>query len=96
MDRTEKGVSGDGHSIYPLARKFEMRWDLLSSDEFKGVQDFYNLVQSTGTFVATLPQFGQTWNFFSYTGCVMKEPSVGAYFETYLSDVRLLIVSIVT
>src|SRR5690349_4879054 len=96
IDRNEKGVSGDGHSIYPLARKFELRWNLLSMEEFQTIVGFYNLVQSTGSFIADLPRYAQPWAFTSYTGCVMKEPSTGKFFETYVQDVSLLIVNIIT
>lgn len=96
IDRSEKGVSGDGHSIYPLPRKFQLKWDFMTMDDFKTLQDLYNTVQSTGTFVATLPQYGQPWGFYSYTGCTMKEPSMGAFFETYVSDVTVLVVNVIT
>lgn len=96
IDRDEKGISGDGHAIYAAPRKFEMKWEFMTMDDYKIVQDFYNLIQSTGTFAATIPQYGQVWNFYSYSGCTMREPQTSYFFETYVSNVILTIMGILT
>ncbi len=92
--RESYGIDGNGHSIYPAIRAFELQWSFMSTDEFKQVNDFY-LSAITGTVVASLPKIGATpYAFFDYSGCVMNDPEVGAFFETYVSDVRLVISSI--
>ena len=52
------GKTGDGHAIYPLYRAYEMSWELVSDAEYNQLLGFYSLVGTTGTLVATLPQYG--------------------------------------
>jgi hypothetical protein len=94
--RKDYGIDGAGHKIYPRAREFQMRWSWMSASEFQQIQNFY-LSAQTGTVTATLPQYGgSTYNFVTYSGCVLDEPQVGSFFEEYVSDTTLIIKSIVT
>uniref|UniRef100_A0A6H1ZAW7 Uncharacterized protein n=1 Tax=viral metagenome TaxID=1070528 RepID=A0A6H1ZAW7_9ZZZZ len=97
INREVVGIDGAGHPIYPAVREFELRWSLMSASEFNQVQDFYSVVGTTGTCVASLPQYGaSTYAFYSYSGCTLREPSVDAYFEEHASNVLLLVTNILT
>jgi len=97
IDRASLGLDGNGHPIYPPTRQFELRWSFMSASEFNQLLGFYDLVGSTGTVVATLPRWHTgSYSFFDYTGCVLQEPSVGAYYEEYLTEVRLVVSSVRT
>ena len=92
VDRAMIGITGNGRPTYPASRQFEMKWGFMSMTEFHQVQGFYNSIQSTGTVVVDLPKQGTTpYQFYSYSGCTLQEPNVGVFFETYVSDVSLLI-----
>ena len=92
VDRSLIGVSGNGRPTYPAVREFEMKWDFLDASEFSQIQYLYNSIQSTGTLVVDLPKQGTApYQFYSYTGCTLQEPTVGVFFETYVSDITLLI-----
>lgn len=95
--RDEIGVDGNGHAVYPAFREFEMHWGFLSASEFQEIQDFYNSIGNTGTAVVSLPQYGaSSYTFYDYSGCVLREPEVGVFFEEYVSDVRLLVIKVRT
>lgn len=95
QDREELDIDGNGHSIYPAVREFEIRWDLLSMAEFSQVEAFYSNQGTTGTVVSELPYWiSGSWMFFGYTGTVLRDPVVGEYFEQYVKDVSLLIANI--
>lgn len=94
VGRQDFGLDGGGHPVYPRNRQFELRWGFMSASEFKEIRDFYQAV-TTGTVVVTLPQFGAaTYTFYDYSGCTLREPEVGTYFEEYVSEVRLLVMNI--
>lgn len=96
-DRDILGVDGNGHAIYPSPREYELTWDFLSSTEFQEIYAYYQAIGHTGTAVVELPQWANaTYQFFAYSGCVLREPTFGKYFENYYSDVKLLIVKIAT
>ena len=95
--RTDYGVDGGGHPVYATPRKFEMSWDLISTTDAKQLIDFYNLVGSTGTISAHLPEWGAVdYTFKNYSGCTLQEPEVGEYFQTYIDSVRMTILNIRT
>lgn len=110
LPREPLGIDGNGHAVYPALREFEMTWDLMDLDTAHQLQDFYDDTLVTGTVVVDLPLFNSdnihhgtppidtrdTYNFFSYTGCVLREPEFGQYFEYARGDVKLLIVRIRT
>jgi hypothetical protein len=84
--------SGEGRPIYPAPRDFELRWDLMSMDEFSQIQSSFNAVRSSGTAVVDLPKYATTpYQFYSYTGCLLQEPVGLEFFETYVTDVVLVV-----
>jgi len=96
-DRESIGVDGNGHAVYSGKREYEMRWGFMLASEFNQLVTFFNTVGNTGTAVVSLPQYGaSSYAFYDYTGCVLREPESGDFFEQYVSDVRLLVVKINT
>lgn len=92
LPQDEIGITGDGHSIYPAVREFELRWQLESPSDYNQLVGFFNNIQITGTIVADLPKYGaSSYTFFSYSGCVMQQPELGQYFEQYINDVVLVL-----
>lgn len=99
VPRESLGVDGNGHAIYPSMREFEMVWDYIDLDMSHQLQDFYDTVSNTGTVTVDLPLFndvGATGTYQAYSGCVLREPEFGQYFEYHRGDVKLLIVRIRT
>lgn len=97
VTRTDYGVDGGGHPVYATPRKFEMAWDLISTADAKQLIDFYNIVGSTGTITACLPEWGNVgYVFRNYSGCTLQEPEVGDYFQTYIDSVKMTILNIRT
>lgn len=96
-DRTNYGIDGGGHPIYSSIRSFELVWQLISPSDAKQIIDAYNTVSNTGTVVVCLPRWGDlNYTFFNYSGCTLQEPEVGTYFNGFIQDVRLLILSVRT
>ncbi len=90
--RSSYGTDGGGHGIFPRAHTFEMKWSFMSMAEFNQLYNFYLTTSVTGTAVAMLPEYGAaTYQFREYSGTVLQEPESGAFFEEYVSDVRLVI-----
>lgn len=89
------GIDGNGHSIYPAFKDFELSWGFISMSDFSTLYDAYLLVSNTGTITVDLPDItASDFRFTRYSGCIVHEPQVGEYFEGYVTDVRLLITSI--
>jgi len=96
-ERDSFGMDGSGHPIYPSVRTFELSWELISTSELQQVINFFNAVGNTGTVVADLPQYGAAaYQFYAYSGCTLNEVMVGAYFQEYVQDTKLLILNIRT
>ena len=92
IERSNLGDSGDGHSVYPAVRQYQLRWNLMSPDNYYEIQTFYNAVGSTGTVVVGLPQYGAaTYEFYNYSGCVLAEPYHRGFFSENYIDVVLLV-----
>jgi len=88
-DKDFVGEDGNGHPIYPAVSGFIMNWGLMSTSEFKQINDFYISNSVTGTVIADLPKWGDTdYTFYSYTGTILHRPNVGKYFNTYVTDVE--------
>lgn len=86
------GITGNGRPTYPALRQFEMRWEFMDMESYNQIQGFYDAIQSTGTVVVDLPKHAVTpYQFYSYSGCTLKEPEVGKFFEKHVSDVTLTI-----
>lgn len=97
MPRNLIGIDGAGHPIYAGVREFEMRWQLVDQAEMNELQTFFNGVVTTGTAVVALPQYANTtYQFFSYSGCTLREPEWGTYFTQHPQDVVLLVTNIRT
>ena len=96
-DRNQIGIDGNGHAIYPSLREFQMKWSFMSASEFNQLKGFFDAVGTTGSAVVSLPKYGDTtYNFYDYSGCVLREPEAGEDFEQYVSGVQLLVVKIYT
>lgn len=91
------GIDGNGHPIYPMFREFEVTWQLASPSDVDQIENAYLAVSNTGTAVFDLPKWGDAnYLFYSYSGCTMREPEVGEYFNGYFMDVRLTIMQVRT
>lgn len=95
--RSELGIDGGGHPIYPAVREYEMTWGLAHPNDVKQLLDAYAICASTGTVVFDLPQWSADgYIFYSYSGCTMREPKVGDYFNEYIEDVKVNILMVRT
>ena len=91
------GIDGNGHSIYPALKDFEMTWGLISVSDFSILHQAYLTVSNTGTVAVDLPEWGATQHVFRrYSGAILHEPQTGEYLSDYITDVRLLITGIRT
>jgi len=91
------GIDGNGRAIYSGVRQFELEWQLISPSEYYQLQTFFDAVGNTGTVVVDLPKYGaSSYIFYSYTGCVLREPETGQYFTENQLDAFLLITNIRT
>lgn len=97
MPRTLLGVSGDGHGVYPLVREYEMRFNLTTPAQFSQLFGWFQSVGVTGTAVVDLPQYGNAnYIFYSYSGCVIREPEMNDYFVENHTEVLFSITNIRT
>jgi len=97
MPRTQLGISGDGHAIYSGVREFELRFQLGTPEDYNQLITFFDTIQPTGTAVVTLPRFGySTYEFFDYSGCILREAEAGTYFAEHQSDLILIVSNIRT
>lgn len=96
-NRNELGIDGGGHPVYPAVRQFDFSWGIAHPNDVKQILDAYEAVSNTGTVVFDLPRWGDAdYIFDSYSGCTMREPQVGNYFEGYFKDVRLTLLLVRT
>lgn len=97
MDRNEVGISGDGHSIYSAVREYRLVFNLESPSDLNQIVAFFNAVSTTGTVVATLPQWNSpVFTFVNYSGCVLREPTFSNYFNEYAEQVTFIVGNIRT
>jgi hypothetical protein len=101
IPREPLGIDGNGHAIYSSIREFELVWDMVDLNTAHQLQGFYDTVSITGSVVVSLPLFNDSGpstgtTYYDYTGCVLREPEFGQYFDYYRQDVKLLIVRIRT
>ena len=95
--RSELGIDGNGHPIYPAVRQFEFNWQLAHPNDVKQILDAWEIVSNTGTVSFDLPQWGASDYLFAlYSGCTMREPTVGMYFSEWIKDVRLTVLLVRT
>lgn len=89
--RQELGRDGNNRPIYPAIRDYEMTWEIISTSDLKQLVDA-QLSCVTGSIVSDLPKWGDTnYTYYSYTGTIINEPTVGAYFVEYVTGVKLVI-----
>lgn len=97
VERTQYGVDGGAHPVYPAVRSYELTWNLISTSNAKQIIDFYNSVGNTGTLTACLPQWGSVdYRFKNYSGTTLEEPQMQGYFMGFIEELKLLILSIDT
>ena len=95
--RNELGVDGGGHPVYSAVRQFELSWGLASPADVAQLIGAWELCASTGTVAFDLPQWGASeYIFKTYSGCTMREPEIGKYFNEYIKDVKVVILGIET
>lgn len=86
------GYDGDGRPIYPPMGEFTLNWGLMSTSEFKQLNDFYTSVSNTGTVSTELPKWGDSdYLYYSYSGTIINRPTVGEYFVGYVTDVKMTV-----
>ena len=89
------GYDGSGHPIYPAVGEFTMQWGLMSTADFKQLNDFYLSVSVTGTVVSELPKWGDVgYLYYAYSGTIINRLTVGEYFAEHVKDVTMLISNI--
>ena len=97
QERTNYGLDGGAHPVYPAVRNFELTWQLISPSDAQQIITFYNAISNTGTVVACLPEWGASaYQFRNYSGASLQEPTVGEYFNEHITEVRLLILNVLT
>ncbi len=97
VERSSYGIDGGGHGIYPAVRNFELYWQLIDPADAQQIINFYNLVGSTGVVTSCLPQWGAAdFRFTNYSGTTLMEPTVGEYFQGFITEVRMLILNVRT
>jgi len=97
LNRDKLGIDGNGYAIYPMVREYELKWNYLSPTGTSQLQSFFNSISNTGTAVVDLPKFADpTYNFYSYSGCVIRELDIDAYFVENYSNVVLKVTNIRT
>lgn len=98
VDRDQLGADGNGRAIYTPYREYELKWDMLSPDEFNTMNGYFLSIGQTGTVNVDLPKYPPTatYQFQTYSGTVLRELTYSNYFENYYKDVKLLIVRVRT
>jgi hypothetical protein len=96
VPRNILGMSGSGHPIYPGVREYELSWQLSSIGDYYQLLESFNNLSGTSTAVIDLPKFNSTgtYDMFSYSGCVLREPEYSEWFTSYYREAKLLISNI--
>lgn len=97
LPRDVLGINGLGHPVYPGVREYELRWQLASPADYTQLETYFMALSGTSTVVVDLPYFvSGSYTFYPYSGCVLREPEYGEWFNGYYRDVTLLITNIRT
>lgn len=97
LPRQVLGIDGNGHAVYAGVREFEMRFNIQSPAEYNQLVTFFNAYQPSGSVIVDLPGFGTNiYNFVSYSGCNIREPEIGEYFNEYHQEILLLVSNVRT
>ena len=95
LPRESIGIDGNGFPIYPSTYEYELVWGLSSTAEFYEILNEFDKVWVTGTAVVDLPKYrDNTYEFYSYSGCTLAEPSIGKYFAEHPTNIKLLVMNI--
>ena len=91
MEQESIGTNGAGYQIYPALREFQMTFNLTSQNEWFELRNYFNMVGTTGTLVATLPDIdNNTFAYKNYTGVILRQPTMQEYFnEEWSTEVRV-------
>lgn len=96
VERDSLGRDGNGRNDYVGVRQYEIRWSLMSTAEYRQVQNFY-MMGTTGSIVASLPMHADaTWQYGNYSGVCLDEPTYSGYWNQQYMDVMLLVTNINT
>lgn len=97
VDKEPLGVTGEARTVYPGVREYELHWDLVSMEDFSQLVSFFGGIQTSGSVVADLPKYATSpYQFYSYSGCQLREPTIGEFYISYVKDVSLLIMKVRT
>jgi hypothetical protein len=98
LPRNLLGMTGGGQPVYSGVREYELKWQLSSIGDYYQLQQSFNNLSGSTTIVVDLPNFYSTgtYSFYSYTGCILREPEYSEWFNGYYRDATLLIQSIRT
>lgn len=99
LPRDPVGVQGDGRVLYPATRTFEIKWGFTEYSEWADAQQVYEAIEASGTAVVQIPAFpsafSQDYGFSEYSGVLIAEPVIDAFFEGFPSSMVLVITNIV-
>jgi len=94
-------VQGDNRPIYPGIRAMELRYELMSYEDWEVLQVLYAAIHDAGTGTFRIPGFptatGVPFAFHEYSGVTLAEPAISSIFnQQYPTRAVLLIANIVT
>lgn len=97
VDRQSVGTDGNGVEVYVAPRQYELKYDLIDTDQWNEIYNFFLAQGVTGSIVSTLPKWNTTpYTMYAYSGTILREPTYGGWFQNYYQNVKLLIVRITT
>ena len=97
VERTQYGIDGGGHPVYPQIRSYEMTWNLISPENAQQIINFYNQVGNTGTITTCLPEWNASdYRFKNYSGTTLEEPEMQGWFMGFIEELKLLVLSVNT
>lgn len=88
----DKGFNGNGAKQYTPYFTYELNWDELTQEEFRSIYNIWKGHYNSGTASVKIPEYNAaTYQFTTYTGVLMDQPSVGGYSENYVLSVNVVI-----
>lgn len=95
LPRNALDRQGDNRTIYSEFREFQLEWALVEYEDWAAMQVLFDAVESTGTSVVRIPAYptvtGTAYAFREYSGVLIDEPQVDAFFETHPTRMVLMI-----
>jgi len=93
--RDSVGIDGNGVEVYVAPREYSLKFDLLDTDEFNQIYTLFLAQGVTGSLVSTLPKWNASpYQWYQYSGTIIREPTYEGYFQNYYQNVYLLVVRI--